>query len=175
MVRLAIDSSSLLAVEHPSVTSVMELLASVPDPEIPVISIVDLGIVREITIAEISVMVKITPTYSGCPAMYVIEEEIRKVLERNGFTDITIEKIFSPAWTTDWLSESAKEKLRHYGIAPPVSCGSSPLLQIVLPNVSCPLCNSSETRLTSEFGSTPCKSYYVCTSCRQPFEYLKSL
>jgi ring-1,2-phenylacetyl-CoA epoxidase subunit PaaD len=175
MVRFAIDPSSLSAIEHPSATSVMELLASVPDPEIPVISIVELGIVREVTVTHTSVTVKITPTYSGCPAMYVIEEEIRKRLRENGFIDIAVETIFSPAWTTDWLSESAKEKLRKYGIAPPVPGASSPLLQIELPKVTCPLCNSSDTRLSSEFGSTPCKSYFVCASCRQPFEYLKSL
>ena len=175
MVRPAIDTSSPIVEEHPLRTSVLALLASVPDPEIQVISIVDIGIVREVTINDTTVCVKITPTYSGCPAMYVIEEEIRKVLESNGCVDIAIEKVFSPAWTTDWLSESAKEKLRQYGIAPPVSCGSSPVLQIELPRVSCPLCKSSDTRLTSEFGSTPCKSYYVCVSCRQPFEYLKPL
>jgi ring-1,2-phenylacetyl-CoA epoxidase subunit PaaD len=175
MVKNTGDMSFATAEVYPSELSVMALLASVPDPEIPVISIVDLGIVREVTVAGKSVSVNITPTYSGCPAMYVIEEEIRKVLRGNGFTDITIEKVFSPAWTTDWLSESAKTKLRNYGIAPPVSGASSPLLQIETPNVPCPLCNSLDTRLTSEFGSTACKSYYVCISCRQPFEYLKSL
>ncbi|MHB1049946.1 MAG: 1,2-phenylacetyl-CoA epoxidase subunit PaaD [Bacteroidota bacterium] len=175
MVKNAGDMLSATAEVYPSESSVMALLASVPDPEIPVISIVDLGIVREVTVNGATVKVTMTPTYSGCPAMFVIEEEIRKVLEKNGFMDIAIEKIFSPAWTTDWLSESAQEKLRKYGIAPPVSCVSSPLLQIELPTVTCPLCNSLDTRLTSEFGSTPCKSYYVCSSCRQPFEYLKSL
>lgn len=154
--------------------SILEILSTVADPEIPVISIVDLGIVRDVTVNDQSVVVKITPTYSGCPAMAVIEQDIREALSGTGIPSVVIETQYAPAWTTEWISEEAKLKLNNYGIAPPVPVLQSPVLQIELPTVACPFCHAADTRVTSEFGSTPCKSYYYCTSCRQPFEHFKS-
>jgi ring-1,2-phenylacetyl-CoA epoxidase subunit PaaD len=157
-----------------TVRSVRDLLSLIVDPEIPVISIVELGIVRDVEIIDDSVSVTVTPTYSGCPAMKMIEDDIRRVLGDHGISTVTIRTIFSPAWTTDWIDEPAKEKLRRYGIAPPHSVQSSPLLQIELPSIQCPQCQSGNTQLKSEFGSTSCKSYYFCNSCRQPFEHFKA-
>ena len=156
-----------------TIEAILELLSTIKDPEVPAISIVELGIVREVQLHEGEVTVTITPTYSGCPAMKMIEDDIRSVLNENGFSTIVIKTIHSPAWTTDWISESTKMKLKNYGIAPPQSVAQSPLLQIEMPKISCPHCNSQDTQLKSQFGSTACKSYYFCYSCRQPFEYFK--
>lgn len=158
-----------------TVESIREMLSSVLDPEIPVLSVIDMGIIREIAIDNGGVTVTITPTYSGCPAMHVIEESIRTSLLTNGFDSVMIKTAFSPAWTTDWLSEMAKKKLKEYGIAPPTHVKHSTLLQIELPKVQCPFCHSSETQLKSDFGSTACKAYYFCNSCHQPFEFFKPL
>ncbi|MBI2430076.1 MAG: phenylacetate-CoA oxygenase subunit PaaJ [Ignavibacteriales bacterium] len=155
--------------------SIREILSSVLDPEIPVLSVIDMGIIREIGIDEGKVTVTITPTYSGCPAMHVIEESIRSTLLENGIDSVTLKTTFSPAWTTDWLSDTAKKKMNEYGIAPPVQIPHSALLQIEIPKVPCPYCHSSETQLKSEFGSTACKAYYFCISCHQPFEFFKPL
>ena len=157
-----------------TVESIRGILTSVLDPEIPVLSVIDMGIIRDIEINDGEVTVTITPTYSGCPAMHVIEDDIRSALLGNGIDSVRIRTTFSPAWTTDWLSENAKMKLREYGIAPP-HIHSTQLLQVELPKPACPYCNSTETELKSEFGSTACKSYYVCHSCRQPFEFFKPL
>ena len=119
------------------------------------------------------VTVTITPTYSGCPAMKMIEDDILSILSENGFSTVLIKTIHSPAWTTDWISNDAKEKLKKYGIAPPHMTAQSPILQIEILTIVCPHCNSSDTQLKSEFGSTSCKAYYFCHSCRQPFEYFK--
>ena len=154
--------------------SIRELLSSIKDPEVPAISIVELGIVRNVEIRNEKVTVTITPTYSGCPAMKMIEDEIRRVLGEHWIFSVSINTVYSPAWTTDWISESAKEKLKNYGIAPPHPVVQSPLLQIELPTVNCPHCHSSNTKLKSEFGSTACKSYYFCNSCQQAFEYFKA-
>ncbi|MDP1675233.1 MAG: 1,2-phenylacetyl-CoA epoxidase subunit PaaD [Bacteroidota bacterium] len=156
-----------------TVESIRELLSTIKDPEVPAISIVELGIVRDVQLWENVVTIIITPTYSGCPAMKMIEDEIRSVLTKNGFSMIAIKTIFSPAWTTDWISEPAKLKLKNYGIAPPQSIVQSPLLQIEILKIVCPNCNSNDTKLKSEFGSTSCKSFYYCHSCSQPFEYFK--
>lgn len=148
---------------------------TVPDPEIPVLSVVDLGIIRKIHMEGASVIIEITPTYSGCPAMQVIEESIKNALTENDVFNIYIKTIYSPAWTTDWITEEAKLKLKAYGISPPSRLKKTELLQIEMPTVQCPLCNSNETTVKSEFGSTACKSYYFCNSCHQPFEYFKQL
>lgn len=157
-----------------TVESLRELLSSIKDPEVPAISIVELGIVRDIAVTDQAVTVTITPTYSGCPAMKMIEDDIRNLLGEHGVSKVVIQTVFSPAWTTDWIDDDAKTKLRQYGIAPPLSASQSPLLQIDMPVIHCPHCSSGDTELKSEFGSTACKSYYFCNSCRQAFEYFKA-
>lgn len=154
--------------------SVREVLTTVCDPEIPVLSVVDLGIIRHISVEGSVITVSITPTYSGCPAMHMIEDEIRNALKHTGPYTVNIHTVFSPAWSTDWMSDFAKKKLLEYGIAPPVSHSQSSLLQIDIPNIPCPLCGSTDTSEKSRFGSTACKSFYICRACRQPFEHFKS-
>ena len=157
---------------------VIEFLHSVKDPEVPVIDVVDLGIVRGAEVEGDRVTVTVTPTYSGCPATQVIEADIRSALERRGFRDVIVRTTFSPPWTTDWIAADAREKLRAYGIAPP---GKAPdgleLVSLGGPTrtVPCPYCGSSNTTRESEFGSTACKSIHVCRSCRQPFEHFKAI
>jgi ring-1,2-phenylacetyl-CoA epoxidase subunit PaaD len=157
-----------------TVQSIRELLSAINDPEVPAISIVELGIVRDVMITHESITVMITPTYSGCPAMKMIEDDIRNLLGKHGISNLNIQTVYSPAWTTDWIDENAKIKLRQYGIAPPHLVQQSPLLQIKIPVIDCPHCSSGDTELKSEFGSTACKSYYFCNSCRQAFEYFKA-
>jgi len=147
---------------------IFQILASIPDPEIPVISITDLGIVRDVSVIDGAVEVSITPTYSGCPAMKMIEEQIVSTLKEKGFGKVKINMVFSPAWTTDWISAEAKARLKAYGISPPEA-----LLQIGA-KVSCPRCGSKNSHLTSEFGATACKSLYVCSDCKEPFEHFKA-
>lgn len=158
-----------------TVQSVTDLLTTVVDPEIPVINIVELGIVRKIDVKDEHVTVTITPTYSGCPAMSMITEDICSVLQENGIGQVSVKTVYSPAWTTDWITGSAKQKLKEYGIAPPHLTIQSPLLQIDVPNVRCPRCTSDNTELKSDFGSTACKAFYQCHACHQSFEYFKSL
>jgi ring-1,2-phenylacetyl-CoA epoxidase subunit PaaD len=150
------------------------ILGTIPDPEVPAISIVELGLIRGFHITDDEVTVTVTPTYSGCPAMDTIRQEIRRVLNDHGIDRVSILTVLTPAWTTDWIGEEAKQRLHQYGIAPPHPVASSPLLQIELPPVACPHCRSLQTTLKSEFGSTACKAYYHCDDCRQPFEYFKS-
>ncbi|HRH63920.1 MAG TPA: phenylacetate-CoA oxygenase subunit PaaJ [Bacteroidia bacterium] len=157
--------------------SIHQLLAQIPDPEIPVISIVDLGIVRSIEINGDSIItVTITPTYSGCPAMRLIEDEIKSVLKKEGYKEVFIKTTLTPAWTTDWLSETAKQKLMDYGIAPPekTSIDKNSLLNKVK-IVHCPQCKSTQTEMISQFGSTACKALYRCLSCKEPFDYFKCI
>ena len=162
------------ATSRHTVQSLRTLLSTINDPEVPVINIIELGIVRDVSMVNDQVSVTITPTYSGCPAMKMIEDEIRQVLSDHGISQVTIHTVFSPAWTTDWIDDRTKAKLKHYGIAPPHIVQQSPVLQIQLPTVLCPQCNSKNTHLKSEFGSTACKAYYFCDSCRQAFEYFKA-
>jgi len=158
---------------------VIEILHEVKDPEVPVIDVVELGVVRGATIEGDRVTVDITPTYSGCPAMRLIETEIEAALQRHGVAEVTVRTVFNPPWTTDWMSAEAREKLRAYGIAPPGPTGgaSQELVPLMGParSVACPYCGSKQTRLESEFGSTACKSIHVCLSCHQPFEHFKSI
>lgn len=143
------------------------LLEEVSDPEVPVLSILDLRIVRDVKITENAVEVFITPTYSGCPAMDAISIDIKMKLLEHGFKNIKVTHVLSPAWTTDWMSEKGKQKLKDYGIAPPHY--SSDKNQII----ECPQCQSSDTRLLSQFGSTACKALYQCNDCKEPFDYFK--
>ncbi len=150
-------------------------LESVSDPEVPVLSVVDLGVVRKVEVSESGTKITITPTYSGCPAMQVIEEDIRRKLLQEGLSNLEVVTALSPAWTTDWLSENGRRKLKEYGIAPPENEVDKSLLfskPIVVP---CPNCNSKETKMVSEFGSTACKAHYQCLSCKEPFDYFKCL
>lgn len=165
---------------------VWSVLSSVPDPEIPVISIVDLGIVRDVRWDESRepphLVVTVTPTYSGCPATEVIAHSIREALDRQGLGDAEIQTQLAPAWTTDWLSPEGRKKLQAYGIAPPAERHVSEHVVDISrirrrpaapPTVACPRCGSIHTEIISEFGSTPCKSLYRCTTCREPFDYFK--
>ena len=146
--------------------------AQVVDPEIPVLTIADLGVLREVTVSEDGVEVEITPTYSGCPAMNMIALEIELALEREGFSRPKIRTVLSPAWTTDWMSEAGRQKLRDYGIAPPQAASSRRAL-FGEQEVACPQCGSEKTELLSEFGSTSCKALWRCKACREPFDYFK--
>jgi len=150
------------------------ILERVTDPEIPVLTILDMGIVREVNVLDDGLEIVITPTYSGCPAMSVIATAIRMELAAEGLKNVTVREIFSPAWTTDWMTEAGKDKLRAYGIAPPVN---ETRVQHMLfqspPEVACPHCGSTDTEMISEFGSTPCKALMRCKSCLEPFDYFK--
>lgn len=156
-------------------TTIWQLLEEVPDPEIPVLSVVDLGIVRAVKINNGRVTVTITPTYSGCPATHAIEKSIREKLEASGFDSPELITSLSPAWTTDWMSENGRKKLLEYGIAPPVDEPDKNVLFAEPPRIACPLCKSFNTRLVSQFGSTACKSLYQCNDCLEPFDYFKCL
>lgn len=153
---------------------VYEWLASVTDPEVPVLTILDLGIVRDVQLNGEEVTVFITPTYSGCPAMDVIGINIRMALLSRGFKKVNIEMQLSPAWTTDWMTEDGKRKLKEYGIAPPVrKATDNPLALFEEDNILCPRCNSTHTELVSRTGPTSCKSLYRCLDCKEPFEHFK--
>lgn len=164
---------------RPDLARVWDWLGEVPDPEIPVVSVVDLGIVREVREVDGQWVITITPTYSGCPGMHVIAETITAALHAQGLARVRIETRLAPAWTTDWMSDVAKEALRQYGIAPPVQQAidisglHAGIRRRPAPQVSCPRCGAARTELLSEFGSTPCKSQYRCCECREPFEYFK--
>ena len=148
----------------------MAALAAVPDPEIPVVSVVDLGIVRGVVRDPPAILV--TPTYSGCPATHVIEHSVRIALEEAGFGYVAVRRVLSPPWTTDWISDRGREQLRAYGIAPPPSGAAASSLRGG-GAVECPRCGSTETREVSRFGSTPCKAQWVCRSCLEPFDRFK--
>lgn len=143
------------------------------DPEVPVLTIDDLGVLREVSVgADGCVDVAITPTYSGCPAMEAIRDDVTKALEAAGFPEVRVEMVLSPAWTTDWMSDEGRRKLREYGIAPPPGRPSGPVpVQLSL---RCPQCGSAATRELSHFGSTACKSLWVCTDCLEPFDHFKA-
>ena len=152
-----------------------ELLEQVPDPEIPVLSVVDLGIIRAVDESPDggSVTVTLTPTYSGCPATEVIMRDVRTALEA-AYDVVDVRTRLSPAWTTDWLSEKGREKLHGFGIAPPAGRTTLPLVDVGTPN-SCPHCGSGDVEELAAFGSTPCKALYRCTACLEPFDYFKCI
>jgi ring-1,2-phenylacetyl-CoA epoxidase subunit PaaD len=161
--------------EQISIAKVRQLMEEVNDPEVPVLSVVDLGIVRDIIIRGDLVEVVITPTYSGCPAMDVIAMNIKMILIANGFRKIKITTVLSPAWTTDWMTPSGKNKLKAFGIAPPPARQQVCHTELFHDGeaVQCPHCDSYNTRLVSRFGSTPCKALYVCRDCEEPFDLFK--
>lgn len=168
----------------PDIQMVRHWLAQVPDPEIPVISLTDLGIIRDVEWQDDTLVVTVTPTYSGCPATSVINLDIEAALRAKGIEKLRLERRLSPPWTTDWISAEGREKLRAYGIAPPVDgtaadgrlagrvarlAGTSNLV------IACPRCGSTKTEKISQFGSTPCKASYRCTDCLEPFDYFKCI
>ena len=160
------------AVATAQIDAAWRVLDSVPDPEVPALSVVDLGIVREVTEPEEGgLAVVLTPTYSGCPATEVIEADIRSALERAGLGPVCITQRLAPAWTTEWISAEGRRKLADYGIAPP----DSAVVHVLARGVACPRCHSARTERLSAFGSTACKSLYRCIECREPFEYFKPI
>lgn len=156
---------------------IYQILEEVPDPEIPVLSVVELGVVRDALFQEDALTIVITPTYSGCPAMNAFEVDIIAKLKEKGFSNAKIKTVYHPAWTTDWMSNEAKEKLRKYGIAPPEKSTSDKgaLFSSGEKIVACPKCNSKDTKLVSQFGSTACKAHYQCNECLEPFDYFKCI
>ena len=142
---------------------IWELLNTVPDPEIPVISVVELGVIREVKFENDSLAISITPTYSGCPAVKTFMDDIKTCLTANHINNFELKIVYSPAWTTEWMTDATKEKLRKYGISPPSNI------------VICPQCKSENTTLISEFGSTACKSLFKCDECLEPFEFFKCI
>ncbi|MDC0231201.1 phenylacetate-CoA oxygenase subunit PaaJ [Aureispira] len=154
--------------------SITSILKQVSDPEIPVLSILDMGIVRDVNIGEDTLEIVITPTYSGCPAMDMIAVDIRAILQENGFNNVIITTVLNPAWTTDWMSEEGKEKLKKYGIAPPEGSIIDKSTLFAEPKkIQCPQCESRNTLMLSQFGSTACKALYQCKDCKEPFDYFK--
>lgn len=146
------------------------VLADVPDPEVPALTLMDLGIIRHVDVVEGDIRITLTPTYMGCPATHAIRKMVADAIVKAGYPEPILLEQLTPAWTTDWLGDAAKEKLRRYGIAPPNptnGCGGSDKPK------ACPHCNSNNTELVSQFGSTACKSLYRCLDCKEPFEYFK--
>ena len=152
--------------DKPSVAQIWDWLDQVPDPEIPVISLVDLGIIRDVAWEGDSLTVTVTPTYSGCPATSIINLDIETALRSHGVDRIELRRQLSPAWTTDWLSDKGRAKLEDYGIAPPQPAGGPD---------RCPHCGSAKVEKLSQFGSTPCKAQWRCTDCLEPFDYFKCI
>ena len=168
----------------PSLDEVWHWLSQVPDPEIPVLSLVDLGIVREVAWDDDTLIVTVTPTYSGCPATGIINLDIERELNARGVAKVRLERRLSPPWTTDWMSAEGREKLRAYGIAPPVDDTAADGRSLALARrltsgsnltVACPRCGSTQTEKVSQFGSTACKASYRCLSCLEPFDYFKCI
>ncbi|WP_390911742.1 1,2-phenylacetyl-CoA epoxidase subunit PaaD [Pseudosulfitobacter sp. SM2401] len=155
-----------MVVEKPTVTQIWEWLDNVPDPEIPVISLVDLGIIRDVQWQEDTLEITVTPTYSGCPATSIINLDIELAMTGHGIKNLSLKRQLSPAWTTDWLSEKGRSKLETYGIAPPQTAGGPD---------RCPHCQSKDVQRISQFGSTPCKAQWRCADCLEPFDYFKCI
>lgn len=155
-----------------------DIAATVCDPEIPVLTIADLGILRNVQVTDNKVTVTITPTYSGCPAMDAIRDDLYTAFKKEGYKDVHVDLVLAPAWTTDWMTEAGKQKLQQYGIAPPTgnskAGGHSGPIRLSLA-VKCPQCSSLNTKELTRFGSTSCKALYVCQDCREPFDYFKVL
>jgi len=163
-------------IEHADIDGeLIPILDQVADPEIPVLTILDMGVIRYAKLVNDKVLIKITPTYSGCPAMDVISDDITMAFEKIGY-EVKVELILSPAWTTDWISERGRDALQSYGIAAPLDENADK--EALLGNkriVKCTLCGSSNTKLVSQFGSTACKALFKCEDCLEPFDYFKCL
>ncbi len=160
-----------------TLSEIYSLLREIPDPEIPVINIDELGVIRDVKISDSNVEIIITPTYTGCPAMKMIEDEIITKLNENGCKNVKVTTVLSPAWTTDWIGETAREKLRVYGISPPEhsTVSKAILMGKEARLVRCPRCSSMHTLMINQFGSTPCKALYKCEDCLEAFDYFKCI
>jgi len=172
-----VNATAPRAVPQADPADVLVWLEAVPDPEIPVLSVVDLGVVREVRFDDATCVVTITPTYSGCPAMREISEDITRTLQAHGVEQVRIETRLSPAWTTDWMSERGRAALKGYGIAAPAERAidiSGISRRQAAPAIACPRCGSQNTRMISHFGSTSCKALYRCLACHEPFDYFKT-
>ena len=154
---------------------VYHYLSEISDPEIPVINIVEMGVVRDVLFHDLNLEILLTPTYSGCPAMDMIDQMIKDKLSSKGYYSVVTTLVYKPAWTTDWMSFETKEKLRDYGIAPPVGQAISKKGLLNQELVSCPQCGSNNTEIKSMFGSTACKALYLCGNCLEPFDYFKCI
>ena len=162
-----------MAAPDATLADIRRIAGDVADPEIPVLTIADLGVLRDVRAGDEGIIVEITPTYSGCPAMNVIKLEIELALERAGYSGFTVREVLSPAWTTDWMTEAGRERLRAYGIAPPVGKAGGRGALFGADIVACPQCRSTDTERLAEFGSTSCKALWRCKACREPFDYFK--
>ena len=149
--------------QNGNIDKIWKLLDTIPDPEIPAISIVELGVIRNVTFFNKEYTISITPTYSGCPAVKAFQDDIKNLLKENGINNFKLKLIYSPAWTTDWMTDATKEKLKRYGISPPSD------------QAICPQCDSKNTELISQFGATACKSMHKCIDCLEPFEHFKCI
>ena len=156
----------------PDLDLATQIAANVPDPELPYLTLTDLGILRSVELENGKVVARVSPTYSGCPALDVIEKTVLDALQQAGF-DARVERALSPPWTTDWITEEGHRKLKENGIAPPHSTASDKTTLFAKRQINCPNCDSSQTKRISEFGSTPCKAQYQCNQCLEPFEYFK--
>ncbi len=155
---------------------IINALGQIPDPEIPVISIVELGVIRDVIFKDKTIEVVLTPTYSGCPAMKQMEDDVRAKLVELGFETIVLSIVYNPPWTTDWLNSETKLKLQKYGIAPPEeSTTDKSFLTGKIKNITCPHCKSTDTVMVSQFGSTACKALYKCNNCLEAFDYFKCI
>ncbi len=164
------------SIQRHTESELFTLLSAIPDPEIPVITIADLGVLRTVSWRGEELFVEITPTYSGCPAMKMIELDILSLLKENGIEKAKVQLVYAPAWTTDWISAEAKEKLRIYGIAPPEhSTFDKSALTGKPKTLACPRCGSRHVEMVSQFGSTACKALYKCIDCKEPFDYFKCI
>lgn len=150
---------------------IFDILSEIADPEIPVLTIRDIGMLRDVRINDAGYEIILTPTYTGCPAMGIIEADIKQLLDSKGVSPVTVKMVYDPAWTTDWMSDEAKLKMQRYGISPPTH--SSCLTGGKAEKVVCPVCGSEHTQLISRFGATACKSLYKCSNCKEPFEHFK--
>lgn len=157
---------------HISVIEVYNLISDIPDPEIPVITIKDLGMLRKVDYTDENYVVTITPTYTACPAMKLIEDQIKERLHEHHIDNVKVNLTYTPAWTTDWLSEEAKQKMREYGIAPPTHSSCSKIFAVE-EHIQCPQCKSKNSSVISKFGSTACKALYKCNDCKEVFDYFK--
>jgi len=171
---LASRQEPLVSTGPTTAETVRAIVAAVPDPEIPVLTIDDLGILRDVRVDVLgAIEVTITPTYSGCPAMDAITADVTTALTQRGYHDVSVRLVLAPAWTTDWMSDAGKAKLLEYGVAPPHALGTQPV-QVTL-TVRCPRCGSPDTRELSRFGSTACKSLWACNACQEPFDSFKAI
>lgn len=159
-----------------STAAAWDALRGVADPEVPALSVVDLGIIHELTIEGDRITVAVMPTYSGCPALEVIERDVDQALRSAGAREVVVKRVFTPAWSTEMISDTGRQRLKAYGIAPPLHLDAEPLVTLgpTVRRLECPFCGSGDTSLRSEFGPTPCKALYYCAACSQPFEHFKA-